>query len=200
MGGGHELIVGSPPIWKDDSDATYAEFAGNYFGPGQPQFVGAAESVVDPAAQPVPSISEVVVRLRLKAVMGSSVKMPTVTLRENEVGGYSVATSYPDTTLAPLSPTWVDVPLSLTADQLLGLGQFPDTWMVRVTAGGYTGAVIPNETQRIAVYEVRLAVKVRSVAPPCRLFPRDDGLGVGSGRHFPSPKSQQRSARRFGYY
>ena len=37
-------------------------------------------------------------------------------------------------------------------------------------------------------------------APPCRLFPRGDGLGVGGGRHFPPPKSQQRSGRRFGYY
>lgn len=37
-------------------------------------------------------------------------------------------------------------------------------------------------------------------APPCRLFPRGDGLGVGSGRHFPPSKSQQRSGRRFGYY
>lgn len=37
-------------------------------------------------------------------------------------------------------------------------------------------------------------------APPARLFPREDGLGVGGGRHFPPPKSQQRSNRRFGYY
>lgn len=39
-----------------------------------------------------------------------------------------------------------------------------------------------------------------TVAPPARLFPRDDGLGVGGGRGFPPPKSQQRSGRRFGYY
>lgn len=39
-----------------------------------------------------------------------------------------------------------------------------------------------------------------TVAPPCRLFPREDGLGVGGGRHYPPSKSQQRSARRFGYY
>lgn len=37
-------------------------------------------------------------------------------------------------------------------------------------------------------------------APPARLFPREDGLGVGGGRHFPPAKSQQRSGRRFGYY
>lgn len=39
-----------------------------------------------------------------------------------------------------------------------------------------------------------------TVAPPARLFPRADGLGVGSGRHFPPAQSQQRSGRRFGYY
>lgn len=38
------------------------------------------------------------------------------------------------------------------------------------------------------------------VAPPGRLFPRDDGLGVGGGRIFPPPSSQQRSGRQFGYY
>ena len=41
---------------------------------------------------------------------------------------------------------------------------------------------------------------ILTVAPPCRLFPRGDGLGVGGGRHFPPSKSQQRSGRRFGYY
>ena len=38
------------------------------------------------------------------------------------------------------------------------------------------------------------------VAPPARLFPRGDGLGVGGGRRFPPPRSQQRSGRRFGFY
>lgn len=35
---------------------------------------------------------------------------------------------------------------------------------------------------------------------PCRLFPRSDGLGVGGGRNYPPPKSQQRSSRGVGYY
>lgn len=39
-------------------------------------------------------------------------------------------------------------------------------------------------------------------APPCRLYPRSDRLGVGSGRIFPPPKSHQYSPRRSGatYY
>ena len=51
-------------------------------------------------------------------------------------------------------------------------------------------------------YEAAVVVQWRESydAPPARLFPRSDGLGVGGGRHFPPPKSQQRSSRRFGYY
>jgi hypothetical protein len=37
-------------------------------------------------------------------------------------------------------------------------------------------------------------------APPCRIYPRDDGLGVGAGRIFPPPTSHQRSGRRAGGY
>lgn len=39
-----------------------------------------------------------------------------------------------------------------------------------------------------------------TVAPPCRLYPRDDQLGVGSGRVWPPPKSHQASSRRAGGY
>lgn len=37
-------------------------------------------------------------------------------------------------------------------------------------------------------------------APPCRLHPREDARGVGSGRIWPPPKSQQASSRRAGGY
>jgi len=37
-------------------------------------------------------------------------------------------------------------------------------------------------------------------APPCRLYPREDQLGVGSGRIWPPPKSHQYSPRRAGGY
>lgn len=58
-----------------------------------------------------------------------------------------------------------------------------------------------SSDQIAEVYGYGAAAKpCRKVAPPCRLFPRDDGLGVGGGRIFPPPKSQQRSGRRFGYY
>lgn len=39
----------------------------------------------------------------------------------------------------------------------------------------------------------------QTVAPPCRLYPRDDQLG-GSGRIWPPPKSHQYSPRRAGGY
>lgn len=35
-------------------------------------------------------------------------------------------------------------------------------------------------------------------APPCRLYPRADHLGVGSGRAYPPPNTHQASARRAG--
>lgn len=37
-------------------------------------------------------------------------------------------------------------------------------------------------------------------APPCRKYPREDGLGVGGRRHYPPARSQQRSSRRAGGY
>lgn len=58
----------------------------------------------------------------------------------------------------------------------------------------------PSAITRIYEAWIVVAVVYPGDAPPCRLFPRGDGLGVGSGRHFPPSKSQQRSGRRFGYY
>lgn len=40
----------------------------------------------------------------------------------------------------------------------------------------------------------------RVIAPPCRIHPREDQLGVGSGRVWPPPKSHQASPRRAGGY
>lgn len=40
----------------------------------------------------------------------------------------------------------------------------------------------------------------QSVAPPCRVHPREDQLGVGSGRIWPPPRSHQASPRRAGGY
>ena len=57
----------------------------------------------------------------------------------------------------------------------------------------WDGSMIPTR-------QVVVRLNPLLVAPPCRLFPRGDGLGVGSGRRFPPPKSQQKSGRRFGYY
>ena len=56
--------------------------------------------------------------------------------------------------------------------------------------------------RRTRVYDLLVSYRtlVARDAPPCRLLPREDGLGVGGGRHFPPAKSQQRSGRRFGYY
>lgn len=52
-------------------------------------------------------------------------------------------------------------------------------------------------------YELALTVdyvSATSHAPACRKYPREDRLGVGSGRHYPPPRSQQFSARRAGGY
>lgn len=46
----------------------------------------------------------------------------------------------------------------------------------------------------------RPAPPAATVAAPTRLYPRSDGLGVGSGRAYPQHRSQQRSNRRAGGY
>ena len=75
---------------------------------------------------------------------------------------------------------------------------------------GASYASFPNVVDEVAVYGHVLtpervwahyiAAKCSTVAPPCRRFPRADDLGVGGGRAYPPPRSQQRSGRRFGFY
>jgi hypothetical protein len=55
------------------------------------------------------------------------------------------------------------------------------------------------------IYDIVLHVVWRmpvtiTAAPPCRIHPREDHLGAGSGRIWPPPRSHQASPRRAGGY
>lgn len=64
--------------------------------------------------------------------------------------------------------------------------------------------IIPDQTSTVTgallLEYMTFGVIVSDTAPPCRLYPREDHLGVGSGRIWPPPKSQQASPRRAGGY
>lgn len=70
---------------------------------------------------------------------------------------------------------------------------------------GYHGGVVGDQTSTDFFAPegwpyVSFGVTGIILAPPCRLHPREDQLGVGSGRIWPPPKSQQASPRRAGGY
>lgn len=203
FGSGSEgYIVGSPPVWKDDSTATYASFAGQYAGPLNPQFVGAAGAHVSAAASAEDTAGGTAIIVRYQvAAAGPGTKLPTVRLTRQ---GGDLIFGYP-TGEAPTSASWVEVTMDASSIQLEVFLSDPTAWELTLLAPGYDSAVetVPNGIQRWNVYEARLTVLVPIFdAPPCRLHPRSDGLGVGGGRNYPPPRSQQRSLghRGVGYY
>lgn len=79
--------------------------------------------------------------------------------------------------------------------------------LVQDAINGYpvtTSASLPSSASHTATLISELWIVVVSdqvEAPPRRLFPREDGLGVGGARrHWPPPRSYQRGARRAGGY
>lgn len=197
LSGGAGVVVGSPPVWKDGSDATYAEFAGQFNGAGEPTFGGAAVSSFQAIAEPLTkSAIYILVRLRLAAVLGTDVNNPRV-----DVGTLSLTPG----TKAPLSPTWVEYRLTRANETVAGSwDNFFDTYpssnlSVLVDTRAGEGILA---THRWQIYEAEVFAVMPGEAPPCRIFPRSDGLGVGAGRAYPPPKSQQRSPgnRGVGYY
>ena len=193
--GGEGYIVGSPPIWKDDSDATYAEIAGSYNGPGEPQFAANASASVVTASLPRLPV-RVVANIRMAATLGTGVREPRVFL-VHPSAGFSNTTS---TTTAPTAAGWRSFELTTSGgvDAWEWLRDEPDGFEFSVHMPFYSPA--PLEIQRLQIYEATVSVVFRGAPPPARLFPREDGLGVGGGRIYPPPKSQQLSGRRFGHY
>lgn len=196
--GSEGYIVGTPPVWKDDSTGTYASFAGQYAGNGNPQFVGAAQAAVAASPPDIHAATAIIARFQVAGVAGSNLAYPTVRLERGTTYTFNgtVAGS------APGAPGWVEA--TLTSGDALAMSDFlanPAVYNLAVLAPLYASPNVPNEIQRWNVYEARLYVLTpRRDAPPCRLLQRSDGLGVGSGRNYPPPKSQQRSFRGVGYY
>lgn len=191
LGGDAASIVGAGAIWKDDSDGTYADIVTQMHGEGQPQFSSSGSCAITGPAS-LPTAVKLFARLRV-AALETGLPYPTVRISRlnSEVNG-----SYPGD--CPTTPTWVDVPV--TGAALATFFAEPTTYSLGVHSGFKTGA---SGDKHWRVYEARLYVTLLGDdAPPCRIFPRRDGLGVGAGCAFPPPKSQQRSPgnRGVGYY
>lgn len=198
-------IVGSQPpsVWGDDSDATYAyseQEYGTLVGNVAPEITVNLEPQPDLYVHPdmrcavwikVETNASVPMEVRLTASPGADYRLT------NEGVGHSAELAAP--------AGWISYEMQ------------PSFWPVYDTMASWQqGSTIYLTLQAAApdpdpegsfvryhrVFEARVVVysMAPTVAPPCRLFPRDDGLGVGGGRHYPPPKSQQRSGRRFGYY
>lgn len=138
------------------------------------------------------------VTANVSAVHGTTLTAPSVNLtRDGHQACFFGATTgdpgviptlTPESSLTQRAETEQLKASSLVADVTLGAG-----------ASGARTATTNDVDYAWVAFSVAVAWGP-TVAPPARLFPREDGLGVGGGRHFPPPKSQQRSNRRFGYY
>lgn len=192
------VLVGGAGTFSDDSDATYVEFE-TYEHPS----VSYADTATL-ALQPTPLVKTTTAGVTVSAwvrYQSLSVDMapPRIQIRR---AGIDLVVAEP---AAPGSAatTWIEIPLPFTDANLASFLSLIDsgseTVNLIVTAPFLRTYTFRNTRTR--VYEAYLMVTTPgSDAPPCRIFPRADGLGVGSGRRFPPPKSQQRSGRRFGYY
>lgn len=200
-GDGTGYIYGDPPIWEDDNDASYASVAIRCFGDGEPQFRGHASCDVDAAQMSFgTTVRRVQVRVRFRAELGTNVKMPDIVFRQNFAGGRVIQIAHGDDTRAPHDPTWFEFTMPMTDSDLDAFRSTPAWWTVQVYPGAYSSPV-PNELQRIAIYEARVnALPLRRVAPPCQNFPRDDSGGAFPCQNYPPPKSHQGGRVNFGYW
>lgn len=199
---GAATVVGDPPQWADDSDATYGRITTWSSGISGVTAVNACHCDLLMGGYAVPT--GVKVRMRLAAET-SDVPYPTLVHVRNWFTGVDTLTVAGPGTVAPMTPTWVEwtfTPVNggyegLVADLAVGQAQ------VRVLAGekyGPTSSGV-DEFRYTRIYEVVIVLEgIPTVAPPCQNFPRDDRLGVGAAQNYPPPKSQQGGARNFGYW
>lgn len=200
--GGESYVVGTPPVWKDNSDATYAEFSGYYF-PGDPQFVGTATTDIGLPDWTHGRLRSVMVRLRVASVTGSNVRYPRaeIVLPGPPAGRLRAR----PTGITPTAPGWIEFPLE--EESAGDLDRFADAvhlgglglTIAGAFYGGDYGGTVPSETQRWQVYEAELWAVPFGGAPPCRNTGRDDWLGVGGAKNRGS-RSQQAGVRNTGYY
>lgn len=151
MNGGHEYNTGGDNRWSDSSDASYTEFAGNYYGPGEPQFAGgaAANVVGNPTTL---TIQRLFVRYRV-AALGPNQRFPAHRLLWYP-GVFMGFFDPPG--VCPTTPTWVDVEIFGTSSDLAYLASNPSAFQLQLMAPSYPPAEVPSGVQRWRVFECHL--------------------------------------------
>ena len=174
-----EQIVGDPPQWSDDSDATYA-YVADVVTTGFPSSAGARAPVTVPVSGDLVSLRFFV---RAKADPGYGPTPTRLTLILHDF-----ADGYADTDfiLLPhdgaIHETWVDG-VVYTANN-------PPGWLAspNLTVESDSGSTF----SRVWIYEVAVEVTTDAETvrlPATRQYPRDDNRGLGSPRLYPHPKS-----------
>lgn len=170
-------IVGAPPQHADGSDATYA----TYFRHGR-DLPDRTRADIPATTFASPPLSFEVHYRAVSSVAGSGIG----------IGFLSTGFFF------PLTADGVIRDYEQNIDTLLD-ERFPD-FVAELEAGSFVelNATAPGP---ITVYEFAvvaiLAGAAPTVIPACRQTPREDGLGGSSARrHFPQPRTVQRSGRR----
>lgn len=202
--GSNPVIVGSGLQLTDSDDGTYATSTGDSVSWFE---------LIDtlPADVTVSSASDISLHLRASFANASVADNPSVWCLGVAIcsgpqvylekvaftygGGYDGIVTLPDNV-----GTMHDLTIPLTDADLTYWG----TTLADVvtTLRGTPYLMFDQMQSGMTVYEAWLEIgaSAPTVAPPCRLYPREDDLGVGSGRIYPPPRSQQRSLRRVGGY
>lgn len=173
--------VGTQPIWSDDLDDSYVAY-----GEPDPSTGYISQARGDFAAIPT---GDYVIRVRAQALTNNGVM--NVALQDK-------ATNVAPVTMQEMAPgalDWYQTDVFAVEDATTAASPmvFIDN---RGTTTGGPGVL------DFRVYEVILqtAGSVQPYRAPLRLYPREDGLGMGTGQLYPPPRSIQYGARTVGGY
>lgn len=207
--GSPPLVVGGAGTWNDGSDATYAELE-VFEHPDVSYADSGTVTLGKVATTQNPALATAYAMIRYQA-LDPDMRKPHA--RVDRVGAIPDETNpLISTGLQPWAtgtgaPEWYKLPLvewygGGMADVLAEIQPGSSAQLVLNVIPEYL-STIAYRTPRMRIYEAYLVIETPgSDAPPCRIYPRSDGLGVGAGRAYPPPKSQQRSPgnRGVGYY
>lgn len=198
-------VVGAPPQWSDNSDATYTEL--EVFEHPDVSYRDGGHGVLEKKAVAFnPATVQVFARVRYQALASDMLRPFASISRTGRPADrlFAAQTTEPALSeVASMSAVTVDLPMTewypgAYSDLLAEIQPGHTQELVLNVYPGFL-RVIAFRTPRMRIYEASVFIKGAAVAPPGRLFPRDDYLSLG-GHHYPPPTSQQRSGRRFGYH
>lgn len=189
---GSSSVVGDPPQWADDSDATYGRITTWSSGGSRVTAYNACTVMLKTGNYVQPT--SVKVRMRLGAEV-SDVPYPSkVHVLNPFLGNEDCLTVGGPTTFAPMAPTWVEWTFAPVGGGYAALV----SWLaagqakLRVQAGlkfGPTASGL-DEFRYTRIYEAWVVLEgIPTLAAPLRLFPRRDnraGPGIRNRRASPA--------------